>query len=209
MNQVYFYTLASALPWLRFLPVPEDKGLAVLSQLTEGQLAYLWSRTNLFLDDSAPVVLRRTRSVSILRIVFSRQRLFPLDNSVRGRRHYATVRRSNWRAVRWLMLHGLNQDDREIVNREYAGRMETYHALGGSRYAGLTGTIIVAGYNGWVHRDVARSDPWNFLIAGLVIFFLFLGVLYVLGRARQNTSRVAQELVIDSLRSCTPELGLM
>lgn len=193
MNQIYFAVLDGLLPFMRFLAVPLDRGAQILRHLHLDQLAYLRENTSFELDmvDDKVHFVRG----------WIRRRFRLVDNTIKGRRAYARVRRQNWRAVLWLMLHGVSKDHGDALRAEYGARADTYHALGGCRYAVATATALVATYNLVAHRTEILDD-WvhTLIIVSLIASGTFL-LLVVISRARHNTLTVLQEVIMDSLRS--------
>jgi hypothetical protein len=110
MNQMYFYAWDSVTPWIRFLPVPIDRGRQVLDCLTPGQLAFLNEKTGLSVDESN-TARRIQRGVGFERLAFGERWLVPVENTTQGRKDYSRTRRHNWRLVRWLITLGLEKGD--------------------------------------------------------------------------------------------------
>jgi hypothetical protein len=125
----------------------------------------------------------------------------PTRPMVDARRQYRDARKMNWRAVRWLMLFDLDDETSSVLRAEYGGRADTYHALGGSRYAVLTATAACVVYNLSVHFHVALDHHWRSLVVvGVWVVFAFTAYA-LLTKGRAATYQVMQEVVRDALRA--------
>ncbi len=195
MNQFYYYLseeMGIRWPWL---PVALDRGRAVLNELAPAQ------RSVLEQNGLAFSLKRRTR---LKKGGLLPPRYVLKDQSKQARVEYREVRGQNWRAVRWLMTYGAEPEYRRVLLSSYTARSETYHALGGARYAVFTATVFCALYNLLSHADDIADRPWR---SSLVIV-LWLGVAlalgYLLTRVRGRTLVALQESLIDGLRTALP-----
>ncbi len=197
MNQIYYLLWDGMATWSPWFPVPLDRGRNVLTRLDPEHLAVVDKR-GLTVDLSERAIFNSDKRIWK---VGPRGRFELVENTREGRRAYRLARRTNWRAVRWLMLYAVDKDDSEILRGEYGGRAETYHALGGSRYAVLTATLVAFTYNAAVHADAIPSGWVDALAAGLAWSVLGFGAALVLWRARANTLQAMQDVLVDGLRS--------
>jgi hypothetical protein len=201
MNQLYFYFWDGLAPWLRFLPVPLDRGKEILLNLRPPQLEALREETTIKFDLGDNPTTTSRRRVFGLGPKFGLIIFKPINNTVRGRKDYRTVRRNNWQAVLWILMHGLEEDAGALIRAEYGARADTYHALGGASYGVLTGTALFSIYNLARHTDLVVAYPSRAVVVGAIVGCGVTAVLGLLRRARASTLRTMQDLLKHSLRT--------
>jgi hypothetical protein len=200
MNQVYFTVYDGLRPRMPFLPVPLDRGGDILRNLQPDQRRHVEEAINVPIAISEELVTTRRRKSG-------RYTYRLIDNSPRGRRVYADRRKDHWRAVLWLMLNGLEPEQGDRLRVEYGTRADTYHALGGCRFAVLTAFLTTVAYNAVVHWNELLDEWLRSIVCLAVIAAGSAFLLVVLTQARANTLRVMQDLLKDSLRTCAMRGG--